>query len=152
MTDNRQQVPAQDNTGSGNLGDDGAREPERIPRPSKRDREEVRTTRRGAQELEESDGTPSALAVAAESGVPGLGIVRGLIQSTFFMDLFCHHADRRYRHLSPQARVASYIAEAPRFYSFVMMADVAVRIITVLMLLGALGLIAWFTIWKVFAS
>jgi hypothetical protein len=152
VTGNADQQPAKDATGSGDEGDEAAREPERIPKPSKKDREEVRTTRRGAQELEESDGTPSALAVAAESGVPGLGIVRGLIQSTFFMDLFCHHADQRYRHLSPQARVTSYIIEAPRFYRFVMIADVTVRIVTVLMLLGALGLIAWFTIWKVFAS
>jgi hypothetical protein len=126
--------------------------PGNIPQPSARDQKEFRQKLETAQELQASEITPSPTAVAVDTGIPGLSTVRGLVHATFFFDLFCHHANRRFKHVAPQSRVASLIVEAPRFYKFCIVADVSFRVAALLVLLIGLGLVVFFTIAKVFAG
>jgi hypothetical protein len=137
---------------SGSAPGDEADGQEKIVQPTQNDKRVFRQKQNDATELERSNSATTPESISADSGIPGLGSVRGLLQATFFMDLFCHHADRRYKHLSRQARVVSLIGEAPKFYAFCLIADVTFRVATALVLLAALSLVAFLTISKVFAS
>lgn len=87
-----------------------------------------------------------------ETGVAGLGVIHGLVNATFFYDLFCYHAHRRFRHGYPENRVAAMIDKHPRFYKLCRYSDYIYRALAATALLGGVGAIAVGSIVKVFFS
>ena len=121
-----------------------------IPRPSQDDADYLRNQRDTGSELERSEGDERRAVNAA--GVPGLGAVRSLINATYFNDLLCHIAYKRFKHEAPEARVAAMVAAHPKFAQACRVADWLYRAAAASVLLGTLTAVAAGTIFRVFFS
>lgn len=85
-----------------------------------------------------------------DTGVPGLKVMQGLVTATFFSDLFCHQACKRFTHPGEEDRVAAFIREHKTYYRICRYSDFLYRAVAATALLGALVTIAVGGIIKVF--
>jgi hypothetical protein len=118
--------------------------------PSAADVALLRERKGVGEELERSESDPSDARAVSDSGVPGLNAVKSLINATYFSDLLCHLAYKRFKHDAMEARVAAMISAHPRFAWWCRVGDWFYRALAALVLLGTLTAVAVGTILRVF--
>jgi hypothetical protein len=120
------------------------------PTPTQDDAEYVRELKVGGEEFESSERDPGRARAVSDAGVPGLNAVRSLIYATYFSDLLCHLAYKRFSHDALEARVAAMITAHPRFAWWCRVGDWSYRALAALVLLSTLAAVAVGTIVRVF--
>lgn len=96
----------------------------------------INAARARGHEIERSEEEVARPASAAVPEVPGTKLLRSILSSTVFTDLFAHQAHMRFMHREPQERVQAMVEAHKIFYRACRWGDYAARFLVFSVIVG----------------